>query len=208
VGKSHCAKTRMSIHYLRPLCNIVLISSLRTSKKSKSKSADPSARADPAAASPSHLSAIKKEGTEESPIIIGSDDDDVKSGQKRKRDTKVVKNGKMRYIVNIVSFLVIHYYSARELMLGSTLRQHDFHPELQRGIDELKEAIKKGDYCDYVYLSSKQTTTQRTGTIRASSQMESGLFLQEWPSKLSSWTNIMIISLTLCLYYFLITSSP
>jgi hypothetical protein len=84
--------------------SIVLITHTRTPKKPKSKRPGPSAKADAAAAGPSQPSAIT-EGTKEAPIALGSDDEDAKAGQKRKRYTTVVENGKKRRVFNIVSIL-------------------------------------------------------------------------------------------------------
>ena len=105
VAKLHCSKTSMA-HPPHMALLYSLICIPRTPKKPKSKKPGPSAKADAAAvavAGPSHLATIKKEGTKESPIALGSDDDDVKPGQKRKRYTTVVENGKKRRVVNIVS---------------------------------------------------------------------------------------------------------
>jgi hypothetical protein len=42
------------------------------------------------------------EGTKGSPIALRSDEDDMRTGQKRKQYTTVVENGKKRRVVNIV----------------------------------------------------------------------------------------------------------
>jgi hypothetical protein len=42
------------------------------------------------------------EGTKDSPIALRSDEDDARTGQKRKRYTTVVENGKKRRVVNMV----------------------------------------------------------------------------------------------------------
>lgn len=80
---------------------MLIMWSARTPKKPKSKRAGPSAKVD-AQAGPSHVSG-KVEGTKDLPIALGSDDEDARAGQKRKRYTTVIENGKKRRVVNIVS---------------------------------------------------------------------------------------------------------
>ena len=95
---------------------------VRTPKKPKSKKPGPSAKADPAAG-PSTLSK-GPEDLDSYIALLGSEEEDrdAKTGQKRKRFSYVVENGKKRKIINI----------------------QDFHPELQQAIEELKVHIAKG----------------------------------------------------------------
>jgi hypothetical protein len=53
-------------------------------------------------AGPSNPSAVKQEGTIESPIALNSDGEEEKVGQKRKRYITVVEGGKKRKVVDVV----------------------------------------------------------------------------------------------------------
>jgi hypothetical protein len=93
------------------------------------------------------------EGTKDSPIALGSDEEDARAGQKRKRYTTVMENGKKRRVVNLVRAETPTEVS---YMLAKCCWQHDFHPELQEAIEELKGAITKGwplAYSLYVFFS-------------------------------------------------------
>jgi hypothetical protein len=105
VGKSRFSKTSKPPIHLHITLILIHNPHTRTPKKPKSKRPGPSAKTDAAAAAaagPSNLSGFKREGTKDSPIALGSDDEDAKPGQKRKRYTTVVENGKKRRVVNIV----------------------------------------------------------------------------------------------------------
>lgn len=88
----------------------------RTPKKPKSKRPGPSAKAD-AHAGPSSISGVKIEGTKDSPIALGSDEEDARAGQKRKRYTTVMENGKKRRVVNIVRITQLFFGSSVDLTL-------------------------------------------------------------------------------------------
>jgi hypothetical protein len=85
----------------------------RTPKKPKSKRPGPSAKADAAVATAGPSDLFKREGTKDSPIALGSDDEEAKPGQKRKRYSTVIENGKKRRVVDEVSPLTANFWQLK-----------------------------------------------------------------------------------------------
>lgn len=125
VGRLRSLKTSMSLPTF-PTLTLLTPDITRTPKKPKSKKPGPGTAKAESTAGPSKLSqsTTKREDSNAPIALLGSDDEDgsAKAGQKRKRFSYVVENGKKRKIINV----------------------NDFHPELQQAIDELKVHIAKG----------------------------------------------------------------
>lgn len=92
----------------------------------------------------------------EPPADDAAEAGDERAGQKRKRYITVVEGGKKRKIVNIQSF----------------------HPDLQLGIENIKQAIAQGQFYSLVHATIPTNLYQSRGHRKASSRQPSSLSWQ------------------------------